>query len=83
MARRRRSINLQIIGVKMSIASGILAPGQTIVFALDMKLSSRIESKQGKSTPRGSRNRIINILSSALGMWRAEKGFDVSTTGTR
>ena len=33
-----RSIRCHIVGVKMScIARGILLPGQTIVFALDMK----------------------------------------------
>ena len=38
VARRLRSIRCHIMGVKMScIASGILLPGQTIVFARDMK----------------------------------------------
>ena len=37
-ARRLRSIRFQIMGVKIScIARGILLPGQTIVFARDMK----------------------------------------------
>jgi hypothetical protein len=37
-ARPFRSIRFQIIGVKMScIASGILLPGHTIVFARDIK----------------------------------------------
>jgi hypothetical protein len=61
IVRRLRSINFQIIGVKMScIASGIFPPGQTMVFALDMKLSSSMERRVGCRT---ATYRWINQLS--------------------
>ena len=41
-----RSISCQIMGVKIScIASGILLPGQTMVFARDMKESGNIDRR--------------------------------------
>ena len=45
-ACRLRSISRQIIGVKMScMASGIFAPGQTMVFGRDMNESGSIDSR--------------------------------------
>jgi hypothetical protein len=72
------------MGVKMScIASGILLPGQTIVFARDMNESGNIDIRYGKSMPLGFLKRMISMLSSGLGTSRAMNGFDVSTVGTR
>ncbi len=45
-ARRLRSISCQIMGVKMScMASGIFAPGQTMVFGRDMKEEGSIDRR--------------------------------------
>src|SRR5262249_45382759 len=80
----RHSMSLQIMGVKMScMARSILPPGQTMVLARDMKESCSMESRYGKSIPRGLEKWITSMDSSGVGMNRAMNGFDVSTTGTR
>ena len=80
----RRSTSRMIIGVKMScIASSILPPGTTSVLARDMNESCSMLKRYWKSMPFGLAKRITARLSSAVGMVRATKGFDVSTTGTR
>ena len=48
-----------------------------------MKLSWIIDSRYGKSMPRGLRKRITTIDSSGVGIQRAMNGFEVSTVGTR
>ena len=65
------------------MARSSLFPGMTMVLARDMKESPIIDNRYGKSIPRGLANRITNIDSSGVGIQRATKGFDVSTTGTR
>src|SRR5262249_41914892 len=80
----RHSISRQIMGVKINcIARSILPPGQTMVLARDMNESCSIESKYGKSMPRGLEKWITRKDSSGVGMNRAMNGFEVSTTGTR
>ncbi len=84
-ALRRSNSRSTIGGVKMScIARSILPPGgQTMVLARDMNESCSIDSRYGKSMPCGSRNRMITMDSSAVGIDRAMNGLDVSTIGTR
>ena len=48
-----------------------------------MKLFGIIESRYGKSMPRGFFSRITTIDSSGVGIQRAMNGFEVSTVGTR
>ena len=54
-----------------------------MVLARDMNDSLIIDSRYGKSMPRGFLKRITVMLSPAVGMSRAMNGFEVSTTGTR
>ena len=42
-----------------------------------------IDSRYGKSMPRGSLKRMMTIDSSGVGIQRATKGFEVSTVGMR
>src|SRR5450631_2784286 len=82
--RLLRSISCRIGGVRMScIARSSFDPWITIELARDMKLCGIIDSRYGKSMPRGFLSRITTIDSSGVGIQRAMKGFDVSTVGTR
>src|ERR1700761_1597310 len=82
--RLLRSINCRMSGVRMScIARSSFEPWITIELARDMKLFGIIDSKYGKSIPRGFLSRITTIDSSGVGIQRAMNGFDVSTVGTR
>src|ERR1700730_7509581 len=82
--RLLRSISCRISGVRMScIARSSFDPWITIELARDMKLFGIIDSRYGKSKPRGFLKRITTIDSSSVGIQRAMNGFDVSTVGTR
>jgi len=71
-------------GVRIScIARSSFDPGITIEFARDMKLCGIIDSRYGKSMPRGFFRRITTIDSSGVGIQRAMNGFYVSTVGMR
>jgi len=65
------------------MARSSLLPGTTMELGRDMKLSWIIESRYGKSMPRGLAKRMTSIDSSGVGIQRAMKGLDVSTIGTR
>src|SRR5580692_11307325 len=81
--RLLRSISCRISGVRMScIARSSFDPWITIELARDMKLFGIIDSRYGKSMPRGFFRRITTIDSSGVGIQRAMKGFEVSTVGT-
>ena len=59
------------------MAMSSLPPGITIELARLMKLPWIIDSRYGKSTPRGFLKRMTTIDSSGVGIHRAMNGFDV------